>query len=65
MIIFGYTWEEIKNAQQGKPLGKPVKNYYNICTEDDIKLFIQYGEQGLRDIGFYGVLDRLQRAEIT
>ncbi len=63
--IFGYSWEQIQAAQQGKPLiSKPLTKTMSLCTQDDIDLLVKYGPQKLRDMGFYGVIDRLQRAEL-
>ena len=67
MLIFGYTWDEIQAAQRGKPLGtvvNPRTNKNCPCTQDDVDLLIKYGPQKLRDLGYYGVIDRLQRAEL-
>ena len=64
-LIFGYTWDEIQSAQRGKPLIRhAVENYCKICTNDDVNLLVKHGPQKLRDMGYYGVIDRLQRADL-
>ena len=62
--IFGYDWETIKAVQQrkgtlnhkvdlSKPYVKPAP------TDDDRALLAEHGADGLRAMGFMGVLDRL------
>jgi len=66
-LIFGYEWEEIKLAQQGKPLGRKIlslTNNIDICKKSDLVLLEKHGIEGLKKMQFYGVLDRLQRAGI-
>lgn len=61
MDIFGYTWNEIKNAQQGGALGQRITS--KICkplaTDSDWALLERYGETELRNMQYFGVLDRL------
>ena len=65
-LIFGYTFDEISLAQQGGRLGrvidasKPVTDD-SAMEESDLALLAQYGEQKLRDMGYMGVIDRLER----
>lgn len=62
--IFGYTWEEIQAGQQGDmramrgsvDLSKPAKRP---ATEKDHALLAEHGADGLRRLGMFGVLDRL------
>lgn len=59
--IFGYSWEQIKAKQQGErvapiDLSKPAKKP---ATDKDKALFAQHGEQGLRKLELWGVIDRL------
>ena len=55
-------WESIQAKQQGtyRPapidLSKPSKK---LATDKDKALLTQHGAQGLRDLGLYGVLNRL------
>ena len=72
--IFGYTWEQIQDAQQGKPFRQFVTGPANSdLTEDRIKadlaLLNELGLSGLESKQFYGVIDRLKRigalAEVT
>lgn len=63
MKIFGYTWEQIQKAQRGAPLlSTPTTGMLRLCTQEDVNLLVNYGPQKLRDMGYYGVIDRLQRA---
>jgi len=60
--IFGYTWEYIQAGQQGKPMLSPVdlsKPAKKPATDKDKALLAEHGEAGLRAMGYYGVLDRL------
>lgn len=64
--IFGYTWEEIQIAQQGGRLGRVIDTSKpaiddSAIEESDLKLLAQYGERKLRDMGYIGVIDRLER----
>ena len=68
-LIFGYTWEQIQAAQQGKALqcvvplaAMAAKD--DICTKRDLDLFIEHGEKGLKEKKLFGVIDRLERAGI-
>jgi hypothetical protein len=68
-LIFGYTWDEIKKAQQGGTLQKltPLAAKMaegDICTRNDLALFEKFGINGLIERKFYGTLDRLQQAGI-
>ena len=65
-LIFGYTWEQIQKAQQGGTLQSfvPFDIPQIVCTKEDIALFEEYGESGLKEKQFYGVIDRLAKAGI-
>lgn len=67
MIIFGYTWDEIKRAQQGGALARriPAGIYKPLATDGDWELLEQYGEDGLRSRGYFGVLDRLENTRLA
>ncbi len=62
--IFGYEWEEIQARQQGTykapvirgPVKKPE------ATASDKTLLSEFGEEGLREKQFFGVLDRLHNS---
>ena len=62
--IFGYTWEQIQLAQQGKAFrgvidtSKPVDHS---ATAEDLALLEKHGMDGLKAMGFFGVIDRLSR----
>lgn len=59
--IFGYTWEEIKQAQQGKTtLHKPIQ-YTNkpTASQSDIDLLNNKGIDYIMGNGLAGVIDRL------
>lgn len=62
--IFGYDWQDI-NAMQHKQyvrervdLSKPVNHS---LLAGDLELFEKHGMAGLQNMGFAGVVDRLQR----
>ena len=64
--IFGYTFDEISLAQQGGRLGRVIDTSKptldeSATEESDLKLLAQYGERKLRDMGYMGVIDRLER----
>lgn len=65
-LIFGYTWEQISAAQQGKPLNRPIpartQGYDNPCLPGDVDLLCRYGLKELENRGYHGVIDRLARA---
>lgn len=61
--ILGHSWQEIQAAQmkQGRlgravDLSKPAKP---AATAADHELLEKHGAEGLRQMGFHGVLDRL------
>ena len=60
--IFGYEFEQIKRAQQGGRLSDPVipKDDSHYLPHDK-QLLEQYGENKLREMGYLGVIDRLER----
>ena len=63
--IFGYDWEDIKRAQQreqtlGRPIRGPAK--FPEVTDEDRELLSVHGPEGLKRMGFMGVIDRLVRA---
>lgn len=64
--IFGYEWDDIRRMQQKlPPLEMPdQKVVKKICTQRDLDMLFKYGERGLKDRGYYGIIDRLQRAGI-
>lgn len=62
--IFGYEWEDIRRAQQGGRLGKPIiETKRASATEADRKLLAMHGIEGLREMSLFGVLDRLSLTE--
>ena len=59
--IFGYDWEDIQSMQQGtytRPTIDAVKRTI-AATDNDMMLLDKHGIDGLRELKFYGVLDRL------
>ena len=63
--ILGYSWEDIQRAQRGGRLGRaiqPSAEDDRIRLETDRALLAEHGADGLRDLGFFGCIDRLQRA---
>ena len=64
--IFGYTFDEIKAAQQGEKLGRTVDvskplPFDPVQERADVKLLQGLGEAKLRELGYMGVIDRLER----
>ncbi len=65
-LICGLTWDQIQAAQQGKNYRvlvsdtiKPPK-----LNEGDLTLYKKHGAQGLKDMEYFGVLDRLTRCGV-
>lgn len=67
MDIFGYTWDEIKRAQQGGALARriPAGICKPLATEGDWELLERYGEAELRNRHYFGVLDRLENTRMA
>jgi len=67
--IFGYDWEQLKKAMQGNSQAlHPIiknKNEKIVITEEELELFKEVGIPGLEQKGFFGLIDRLNRAGIT
>ena len=63
-LIFGYTWEQIQSAQHGKPLSRPATAtpQGDALLPGDVDLLTRHGLNGLEDMGYYGVIDRLSSA---
>ena len=64
--IFGYSFDVINAAQQRGRLGRVIDTTKPLADDkarqdDDRKLLEQYGEKKLRDMGYMGVIDRLER----
>lgn len=63
--IFGHSWEAIQRAQRGGRLHERIDTSKPIAhapTDDDRALLVKYGSiQALKDAGFYGSADRLER----
>lgn len=61
-LIFGFTWEEIQQMQQKQyqrpTISGPVHRKH--ATKEDFELLKKHGEDGLRKLQFFGVLDRIQ-----
>lgn len=54
-------WETIQAMQQGKrfPAIDTTKPSKRSATDEDLKALAQHGADGLRTLGKFGVLDRL------
>ena len=67
MTMFGYTWEEIKQAQQGGSLARrlPPGLHKPLATPGDWELLSRYGADELRNRAYYGVLDRLENTRLA
>lgn len=64
--IFGYAFDEIKAAQQGGRLGRVIDTskpepFDPVQERVDVKLLHDLGEAKLRELGYIGVIDRLER----
>lgn len=64
MKVFGYDWEQIRQAQQGdssalrrRPNGRTPE-----VTDADKKMLADLGEAEIRKRELFGVIDRLERA---
>lgn len=60
--IFGHSWEDIQSMQQGKYTPRTISNSTDgkkPATESDHEMLKKHGVDGLRELGFFGVLDRL------
>ena len=65
--IFGYTFEEIRCAQQRGRLGRVIDTSKPIPIDPvreqaDLALLVEHGDAKLREMGYMGVVDRLERA---
>ena len=64
--IFGYSFEDIQRAQQGGRLSRPVDTTKPATTDHSFvkgqELLDAHGLDGLKAMGYFGVIDRLQRA---
>ena len=62
-LIFGYTWEQIQNAQQGRALREylpTTSTGRKPATQADVDLLVKHGLEELQRMQFFGVIDRLQ-----
>jgi hypothetical protein len=60
--IFGHDWEDIRDMQQKNYVPRTVdvsKDARPGPTESDHYLLAQHGVDGLKEMGYFGVLDRL------
>lgn len=64
MQIFGRSWDEIQVMQQGGPARKVVFGPKPVATDGDRALLAEYGVEGLKAKGFWGVIDRLTTSEL-
>ena len=63
--IFGYSFEDIRRAQQGGRLCRAIDLHnpaISQASDSDRALLAEHGAQGLRDRGFFGTIDRLETA---
>ena len=63
-FICGLYWEQIKLAQAGKPFREYIdltKLAVSPPTEEDRELLAKHGMNGLKEMGFWGVIDRLTK----
>jgi hypothetical protein len=66
-LIFGYTWEQIQNAQQGKGLSSRINPSNNLpkATQGDVDLLVEHGVDKLREMQIFGVIDRLENSGLV
>ncbi len=63
--IFGYSFDDIKRAQQGGRLCRAIDLNAPAMMQvidSDRALLAEHGSQGLRDRGFFGTIERLEAA---
>jgi hypothetical protein len=68
--IFGRDWQQIQSAQQGGPLDCPAQPIDQAAKDTvfltgDKALLERYGLQELKNRGYWGVVDRLERNGIV
>lgn len=59
MQIFGRSWNEIQVMQQGGPARKVDFGPAPEATDRDRAMLAEFGIEGLKAKGFFGVIDRL------
>jgi len=67
-MIFGKTWEEIKDIQNKNYKAKTVDmstDGRSPANQKDIDLYNMHGLDGLKNLKFFGVIDRLEYSGIT
>ena len=67
-LIFGYTPEQIREAQKGCTITRPLPDYDPVFRSDELKsdvyLLVNISLKKLEANRYYGVIDRLARAGI-
>lgn len=65
-LIFGYTWEEIQQLQQGTFKRKYITSESKPIplSKEEFDLFNNVGLQGLENMGYFGLIDRIQRLNL-
>jgi hypothetical protein len=58
-LIFGFTWDEIRNAQQGPFAARLNPSPSQRLLKKTFLLLEQYGVEGLYEKELWGVIDRL------
>jgi hypothetical protein len=59
-LIFGRTWEEIQGKQQRRQVAPIIRcSTAVVLHPGDLELLEKYGEEELKLMGYFGVLDRL------
>ena len=62
-LVFGYTWKQIQKAQQKMAFREYIPSTptgQKSATQADVDLLVKHGLEGLREMQFFGVIDRLQ-----
>jgi hypothetical protein len=59
--IFGYDWADIQRAQNGGRISRPVQRSADIDHSESDRIALEtHGIEGLKKLGYFGVLDRLK-----
>ena len=59
--IFGYDWADIQRAQNGGRLSRPITRSVDIDHRESDRIALEtHGIEGLKKLGYFGVLDRLK-----
>ena len=63
-LLFGHTWEEIQQMQQGTFKRQTATGRKPTATQADIEMLRDKGIDYIKGNGLHGVIDRLQTSGI-